>query len=438
MNKNPILKITVVGLALFLTVTGAVLTNITAKPAGASPEEKEVQELIKQRESDIKKLEQEIAQHSRQIESIRGQARTLESTLREMEATRNKLTAEISLLEQRINQLEDSILSTTREIQLAEIEIANNKESLTFIIRELDDSQSVSALLRLFSHENFSEIWQTVGDLRQIQDQVTFQLAEIQSLKQSLDRKKEAQEKQRSELAAQKEELGGRHQAARAAAQEQENLLYVTQSEESRYQALIAERRAAKERFEQELFEFESRLNPNVDRGGIPAPRPGLLSWPLDNIFITQQFGVTAYSGRLYASGSHNGVDFRASVGTPIRSVAAGVVEATGNTDLIPGCLSYGQWILIRHNNGLSSMYAHLSVTSVSKGQSIERGQIIGFSGNTGFSTGPHLHLTIYATQGVSVQQYLSSRGCQSAFIPMAHPNAHLDPMVYLPPYNSF
>jgi murein DD-endopeptidase MepM/ murein hydrolase activator NlpD len=78
-------------------------------------------------------------------------------------------------------------------------------------------------------------------------------------------------------------------------------------------------------------------------------------------------------------------------------------------------------------------MYAHLSSFAVAKGDIVKSGQVIGYSGNTGYSTGPHLHFTVYASQGVKVMQYTSSVSCKHATIPIADPKAYLDPMLYLP-----
>jgi murein DD-endopeptidase MepM/ murein hydrolase activator NlpD len=129
----------------------------------------------------------------------------------------------------------------------------------------------------------------------------------------------------------------------------------------------------------------------------------------------------------------HNGVDFRASTGTKVKSVLDGVVAGTGNTDIYKGCYGLGKWVMVNHPNGLSSIYMHLSVISVSTGQELKTGDLIGLSGNTGNSEAPHLHVTIYATQGVRIEQFVNSIGCKQAVVPLADPKAYLDPMSYFP-----
>ena len=156
--------------------------------------------------------------------------------------------------------------------------------------------------------------------------------------------------------------------------------------------------------------------------------------WPLDNVRITQLFGVTADSKRLYKSGSHSGIDFGAKVGTPIKAVADGVVAGFGDTDLTCKGASFGRWILVKFDNGLASTYAHLSVISVVDNQRVKAGDIIGYSGNTGYSTGPHLHMTVYDASVVSAQTRPSiSCGGKIYKMPIAPVGAYLDPRVYFP-----
>jgi murein DD-endopeptidase MepM/ murein hydrolase activator NlpD len=157
-------------------------------------------------------------------------------------------------------------------------------------------------------------------------------------------------------------------------------------------------------------------------------------------VLITQRFGKTVDAKRLYVSGSHSGVDFRASVGTPVYAVADGVVEGTGDTDQTCYKASFGKWVFIRHNNGLSTAYGHLSLIKVSEGARVKKGDLIAYSGNTGHSTGPHLHLTVYASYGVDGGEGARvterpSEACKGAVyrMPLAPTNAYLDPLLYLP-----
>jgi murein DD-endopeptidase MepM/ murein hydrolase activator NlpD len=83
---------------------------------------------------------------------------------------------------------------------------------------------------------------------------------------------------------------------------------------------------------------------------------------------------------------AHLGVDYAAPQGTPVRNVGMGVVESAGNKG------GYGNAVVVKHNNGHSTVYAHLSKVLVKRGQSVAQGQTIGLVGATGWATGPHLH----------------------------------------------
>ncbi|XKT74287.1 MAG: peptidoglycan DD-metalloendopeptidase family protein [Patescibacteria group bacterium UBA2163] len=98
-------------------------------------------------------------------------------------------------------------------------------------------------------------------------------------------------------------------------------------------------------------------------------------------------------------------------------------------------CYSYGKWILVTHANGLATLYAHLSHIGVSQGEPIGVGGFLGYSGNTGYSTGPHLHFTAYVADEVRVVklgEVKSSTNCPAARIPVAPTEAYLNPIDYL------
>jgi murein DD-endopeptidase MepM/ murein hydrolase activator NlpD len=104
---------------------------------------------------------------------------------------------------------------------------------------------------------------------------------------------------------------------------------------------------------------------------------------------VTSNFGMRKdpISGVLQF---HNGVDFRANVGTTVMASMDGIVSVVGENWL------YGKYIIISHSNGYKTLYGHLNSFSVKQGDRVARGRKIGESGNTGYSTGPHLHFSIY------------------------------------------
>ncbi|MBA0049661.1 M23 family metallopeptidase [Streptomyces sp. AJS327] len=120
---------------------------------------------------------------------------------------------------------------------------------------------------------------------------------------------------------------------------------------------------------------------------------------------ISQSYGVRGG----WASGYHTGVDLAVPVGTPVRSVGAGRVVFAGRSG------AYGKAVTIRMRDGKYTLFAHLSRIHVRKGQRVRAGTLIGKSGNTGQSSGPHLHFEVRAARGygsdIDPRKYLAQRG---------------------------
>ncbi|HEY5133130.1 MAG TPA: M23 family metallopeptidase [Candidatus Krumholzibacteriaceae bacterium] len=121
-------------------------------------------------------------------------------------------------------------------------------------------------------------------------------------------------------------------------------------------------------------------------RSGTPSVRP------LRGGFLSSRFGrrMDPFTGTVML---HPGLDYRARTGTPVLSTASGVVSQTGRDG------GYGLMIELDHGNGFKTRYAHLSKILVNRGQKVKRGEIIGFVGNTGHSTGSHLHYEVLFRQ---------------------------------------
>jgi hypothetical protein len=116
------------------------------------------------------------------------------------------------------------------------------------------------------------------------------------------------------------------------------------------------------------------------------------MRWPLNSVSSTQEFGESAVDYAQFGLAGHHGRDLAANVGTPVYAAESGVVEksANGITDKYTGRFAAGETITI--NGSYETWYMHLSQRLVSPGRSVSEGQLIGYSGNTGFTTGPHLH----------------------------------------------
>lgn len=122
------------------------------------------------------------------------------------------------------------------------------------------------------------------------------------------------------------------------------------------------------------------------------ATNSSLWSNPIDHMEVTSGFGMRMHP-KLKTKKMHLGVDFRAPLGTEIYAARAGVVHASGVAP--KGKEGYGIIIEIDHDSSFQTYYAHLSEVKVKPGQQVEAGELIGLSGNSGFSMGPHLHFEL-------------------------------------------
>ncbi len=404
----------------------------------------EVDELnaqIEDKRARLEELDKEIAKQKAAVNSASGRAKNLQSNILQLESSKRKLTSDISYTETSIEKAELTINKLNIEIDDKEYLISKNSGALGESIRRMNEMENVTLVEKFLGYEKVSDFWNDLDQTMSIQKKFHTELELLFDLYTDLTEKEEAKSVEKDQLASEKTILASEKEAVLHAQEQKETLLLATKNEEATYQRVLNEKLAQKKAFEQELLEIESKLNYLIDPDSYPDPSKGVISWPLSSIYVTQYFGGTQFAKtnpHVYSRPFHPGVDFGASIGSKVKSVSRGVIKGFGNTDAYPGCSAWGKWILVEHPNGLSSLYAHLSSISVSVGQQVTTGQTIGLSGNTGISTGPHLHLSLYASQGVRVGRYSdfkSGTGCSAtaATGPFADLDAYLDPMQYLP-----
>lgn len=390
---------------------------------------------IEERNTTIQKLEEEIGQYKKEVDQIGKQAQTLQTAVRTLDTTQKKLSTDLKATENKIYAASLTIEKLDLEIDEKERKINEMSGSIADIIRTLNETESNTFLETLLKYSKASYFWREVDALGQIQNSAREYTNDLRNLYDELDRSRTEKAKEKNKLVGLKSNLSVQKKLVEENKAEKNQLLVQTKNKESEYQKILNAKIALRDAFQKELTDFESQLNLAVDPASIPKTAAGVLSWPVDKVTITQRFGYTEFAksvGGVYSSIGHNGIDLAAAVGTKIKSAGDGVIEGTGNTDLVCPGASYGKWILVRHNNGLSTLYAHLSSINVSKGDKVSGGDTIGYSGNTGYSTGPHLHFTLYASQGVQVTTKKSAVCKGSYTMPIADLKAYLNPLSYL------
>lgn len=391
---------------------------------------------ISERSIKINELEQEIEEHQKDLEEVGKEKNTLQSALRSLDISQKKIGTNIRITENRIDSTSLQISKLAFDITDKEKAILLNRGIIAESIRKINEIDSDSFIETLLGYDNFSDAWEQVDTLQQFQTDLRHNLSSLKELKGELVESKDERELNRRRLLNYSSDLGEQNIAVAINTRTKSTLLTQTKNKESNYQTLLDEKVAARKQFEDEMRDLESQLQIAIDPNSIPSTGKGVLAWPLNNVRITQRFGNTAFAkGGAYDGRGHNGVDFGSASGSQVKAVLNGTVVAHGNTDAVKGCYSYGKWVLLEHPNGLSSVYGHLSGVNVTKGQRVVTGQTIAFSGNTGYSTGPHLHLSVLATQGVNVVRIGDIKkitNCADAVIPVAPHEAYLDPLSFI------
>ncbi|MEK7081044.1 MAG: peptidoglycan DD-metalloendopeptidase family protein, partial [Patescibacteria group bacterium] len=355
----------------------------------------DIKNKIIEKDSDIKKLEQEIAAYQIQLDNLGQQKSSLNSSLKQLDLTRKKLIADIAVTQNKIDKTNLKIQGLNRDINTKQNSISNNIESISLGMKQINEFESGSIVESILSSNNFSLIWNDIDNTITIREKIRDKIMELKQIKGELEDTRKETIDAKNELLNLKSELADQKKIVEQNTNEKKKLLVQTKNNEANYQKILKNRLAQKDALEKELRDYESQLKYILDPSKLP--NAGVFSWPLDYIFVTQLFGKTVAAKKLYISGSHNGVDFRASVGTPVKAMAGGVVAGTGDTDKqCPGA-SFGRFIFIKYDNGLSSAYGHLSLIKANTGERVTRGQVVAYSGNTGYSTGPHLHVSVYA-----------------------------------------
>ena len=422
--------ITILGLSIIVALFSISEGQAQTRSVG------DIKDDIASKNVEIERLNKEIAEYESVLRSTQKEAQTLDKALRELDATRKKLTSQIKLTEQKISAVNLNIEKTLIEIKNKENGIDGQLLGIGESMQQIYAESQGTLIEKILESESLSSSLDAVTNLENLQAQILIKIGELRLIKSNLENEKEELDAQRVELKKLTGRLSEEKQLADQNRTETSRLLNETKNKESNYANLLADKQKRKESFEQDLFALESQLKKIIDPGSYPDPKKGVLAWPVDNVYVTQSFGQTEFATKnsyIYNGKGHNGIDLRASMGTPIKSAETGVVLGTGDTDV--GCkgASYGKWVMIKHDNGLTSVYAHLSLVKTEAGVRVARGQVIAYSGNSGYSIGPHLHFSILAAEGVEVGK-LPSKACIDYVytIPIAPFNAYLNPLNYL------
>lgn len=416
MNNKLLIIISLIFFILFVS-TG----NVFAVTAN------EVKSQIDDINSQIQALDKQIAQYEAQIEATGLEKNTLNNTIKELTLTRNKLLVEKSQIQKQIDATSLMINEIGNNIETKQESIDKSEVSLESMLYSLYQNEGNTFLEMILSGNKLEDFSKEYNDTLTINESMRNYINELSSQKVALTSTKNQKVDEQNKLNSLKQTLVAKETVVLNTKKEQDALLAQTKDKEATYQKMLADQLKKKDTFEKSIQAYEAQLQFILNPNTIPKEGSSPLSWPLNSILVTSPYGSRW-------GAFHYGTDFRASIGTSVMAMTSGVVLGTGDTDVDCKGASFGKWVFIKYNNGLSSIYGHLSVIIAKKGQVVNVGDVVALSGNTGSSTAPHLHVAVYASGGVKVDT-VPSKSCNGKIFtqPISALSAYLDPMLYLP-----
>ena len=304
-----------------------------------------------------------------QLEANQEKQDELDVKIEELNEKLSKISEEIETANGRIKELNEEYEKVQEEIKQLKQNISDNEESLGARLKVINNNYTLGYLKVILSSDSISDFLNNIYIVQEIISQDKQTLQELEDNKQKIELKKEELNKNKEEEKLLKEELE----------KNKESL----DEDKSQLDELKAELVKEDEELEGKLQELAAASG---DYSGVILSNG---SWPVPGVTrISSPFGYRIHPV-LGVSKLHTGIDIPAPTGTPAVAVSSGTVIFSG----VQG--SYGNTVMIRHDNGLVSLYAHNSQLLVSVGARVEKGQVVSKIGSTGRSTGPHLHFEI-------------------------------------------
>jgi murein DD-endopeptidase MepM/ murein hydrolase activator NlpD len=362
-------------LSLLLLLTAA--AAVAVRPAYAEKTEEQLAE-EQRKAAQIAALEQKKKEQQAKLKD-------LEKQISEAKAKKNDVMETKKLLDQRNQLLLEQIEDTQNQIddaaaQIARYEMLEQEQYELFCrqVRSEEERGSLSYLSVLFKASSMSDLLNRMEFVNEVAEYNKMLIAAMKETRENIAEEKAAMEAKEAELGQQQSEL-------QAKLTETTNLMNEYAADQKKLEAIYAaEEKAGKEiAAEIDRLLAESDVVPSNEGFIWPVNTSKKISSPIGNRVAPGGFGST----------NHKGVDI-CNVGftSSVFAVKSGKVLLTNTSGYGGG---YGNYVVIDHGGGVTTLYAHMSVVKVSEGQMVSQGTVLGITGSTGASTGPHLHYEV-------------------------------------------
>ncbi len=352
-----------------------------------------------------------------EIDGLKVQYDASYDDMASMVAQKNAIDQEMTLLNDKIETTNQQITAygqliadAQENLESAEKELAELSQQHRERIRAMEEQGTVSYWEVIFESSSFMALLDRLNMVEEINaadrrriEQMRIVSDVVSATRESLETEKINLEDTRTQLAEDEAML----QQRRA---ESDELLHELEKKTDEYELLLEESEAKQEELMQEIAAKEkeykqAKYNEELRRLALQGQNPPSdASWrtPVSGYTLTSAFGMRKHPV-LGVVRMHNGIDMACSEGTPIYATRAGTVTAASYQ-----AGGAGNYVSINHLDGFSSIYMHMTHYVVSRGQTVSQGQLIGYVGSTGISTGPHLHFGVsYAGAYVNPLAYI-------------------------------
>lgn len=319
------------------------------------------------------------AELEKQIEAIQSdKSKALEEKAL-LDRQNDKLRSEISLLQQQSDETQTRITELTQKEQ-------EQYELFCRQVREEEERGTVSYWSVLFKASSFSDLLARMDFVNEVMDYDRQVISDLQTTRRQLTEDKAALEQQKSEMESSQTKLQQQVDAASTLIREYEET-------EAGHQAMLDE--AAEDEARIQALIRQQQSGGSSGGSGSSGSNSGVdgYIWPTNNTrVVTSPYGERWCPFHGYES--HNGADIDAARGSAVLAAKSGrVIQAGWNG-------GYGISVMIAHDDGITTLYGHMDGCSVSVGQTVSQGETIGICGNTGNSSGAHIHYTMYKNGG--------------------------------------
>ena len=360
-------------------------------------------------------LQSKIQQKTQELQNINAQLQETQKNLSQTQDQRQTLQKQLNIYKNTINQLSLNIKEDSVSIEKLSFEIDSLNYDLKDIQSSTEDKEAAVGKLLLSiqkndnENSNLLEIFlksKTLADgiletqsLFNLHNQMKIEIDSLRALSAQYQNTLKEKNIKVSGVQVHQTNLSSRKTIITNQKEEQQIILTQTKSQEAVYQKQLSDLKKLQDQIDAEIEMMGMQLREDIDPSLLPATDTSVFLNPVPKGILSQGYARTDFALKTYKSQWHNGIDIAAPVGTEVYAPADGTVINVGNQDRFCPRAAYGKFMVIKHNNGLTTLYGHLSLYIVSIGQKVTRGQLIGYVGKTGWATGPHVHFTVFASQ---------------------------------------